>query len=105
MSGFSPDWLELREPYDLRARNTGVLEAVIGFLKSRPSIQISDLACGAGSTLRALSSSLSARQSWKLVDNDPDLLTRATAGPLAKEVVVTAVRLDLSSNIAAALDG
>jgi SAM-dependent methyltransferase len=105
MSGFPADWLKLREPYDLRARNPKVLEAVIAFLKSRPSVQIADLACGTGSTLRALSPSLSARQSWKLFDNDIDLLTRATAGPRGKDVAVTAMPFDLSRNIAAALDG
>src|SRR4051812_31890689 len=105
MSGFSAEWLELREPYDLRARNPQVLEAVTSCFKSRPSIQISDLACGAGSTLRALSSCLPDRQSWKLIDNDFDLLARATAGPRVKEVAVTAVRLDLNGDIAAALDG
>ena len=55
MSGFSAEWLALREPYDLRARNPAVLDAVAAFLKPRPSVRVVDLACGTGSTLRALS--------------------------------------------------
>ena len=77
MSGFSADWLALREPYDLRARNPAVLDAVAAFFEPRPSVRVVDLACGTGSTLRALSPRLPPRQSWTLVDNDPGLLARA----------------------------
>jgi hypothetical protein len=105
MSGFSPDWLALREPYDLRARNREVLEAVIAFLKSRSSVHIADLACGTGSTLRALSPRLSARQNWRLIDNDVELLTRATAASRTEEVVASGVPLDLNRDVAAALNG
>jgi SAM-dependent methyltransferase len=105
MSGFSADWLTLREPYDLRARNLTVLDAVTAFLKSRSSVQVVDLACGTGSTLRALSPRLPARQNWKLIDNDLDLLARATAMPAASDIVVTAIPLDLSRDLDAALEG
>jgi len=54
MSGFSADWLSLREPYDLRARSTKVLDAVAAALAPLPTLTIVDLACGTGSTLRAL---------------------------------------------------
>ena len=77
MSGFSAEWLALREPYDLRARNPAVLDAVAAALKSHSSVRIVDLACGTGSTLRALGPHLPARQNWKLVDNDLGLLARA----------------------------
>ena len=97
MSGFSADWLMLRESYDLRARNPTVLDAVAASLKSRPSVHIVDLACGTGSTLRALNPRLPERQNWKLIDNDLDLLARATATPLAKDTAVTASRSILTA--------
>ncbi len=105
MSGFSPDWLALREPYDLRSRNPAVLDAVAASLEPLPSVRIVDLACGTGSTLRALSPHLPAGQHWKLIDNDLSLLARATAGPFAKHATVTAVPLDLNRDLEAALDG
>jgi len=105
MSGFSADWLTLREPYDLRARNPTVLDNVAALLEPFSSVRIVDLACGTGSTLRALSPLLPARQNWKLIDNDLGLLARATATPLAKQVTVTAVPLDLNRDLEAALDG
>jgi hypothetical protein len=105
MSGFSADWLTLREPYDLCARNPGVLDAVATFLKPRSPVRVTDLACGTGSNLRALAPRLPARQDWKLVDNDQDLLTRATATPPAKGVSVAAIPLDLNRDLDAALDG
>ena len=105
MSGFSADWLTLREPYDLRARNPAVLDAVAASLEPLSSVRIVDLACGTGSTLRALSPHLPARQNWKLIDNDLDLLARATAAPPAKDAAVTAVPLDLNRDLEAALDG
>src|SRR5439155_27096120 len=68
MSGFSADWLMLREPYDLRARNLTVLVAVETSLRPRSQVQIVDLASGTGSTLRALSPRLPKRQNWTLID-------------------------------------
>ena len=53
MSGFSSSWLTLREPYDRRARNAAVLDAVAAWAAERPSVAVVDLACGLGSTLRA----------------------------------------------------
>ena len=56
MTGFSADWLALREPYDARARNPLVLDAVIAAFKGCPSIRIVDLACGTGRFLREVKS-------------------------------------------------
>ena len=105
MTGFSAEWLALREPYDARARNPEVLEAVAAFLKPLPSVRVIDLACGTGSTLRALSPCLPARQNWQLVDNDVGLLMYAQATPLAKDIDVTVIPLDLNRDLEAALDG
>lgn len=77
MSGFSPDWLALREPADHAARNPQVLAAVGATFAGRQSLSIIDLGCGAGSNLRGSYSALSVRQHWTLVDADSRLLSVA----------------------------
>lgn len=104
MSGFSAEWLELREPYDLRARNPAVIAAVAAALANRPSVTIVDLACGTGSTLRALASHIKARQNWRLFDNDLSLLARAPQSS-PPNINVTTVPVDLSHDLELALDG
>jgi SAM-dependent methyltransferase len=100
MSGFAAEWLALREPYDARARNPDVLGAVAAAFAGRSSITVVDLACGTGATLRGLAPRLSARQHWRLVDNDLGLLARVAAEPNVK-----AIALDLVRDLEAALDG
>jgi hypothetical protein len=74
---FSPSWLALREPADVRARAPELLQVLEGFFSSRDYCDIVDLGCGTGSTLRALQNILPRRQSWRLVDNDPEILMAA----------------------------
>ena len=105
MSGFSAEWLALRENYDLRARNPIVLDAVASWFKSLHAINVVDLACGAGSTIRALSPHLPARQHWDLVDSDQRLLALACSGKFSGDVKLNAVPLDLSGDFEAVLDG
>ncbi len=105
MTGFSADWLALREPYDARARNPAVRDAVIAAFNGYPSIRIVDLACGTGSTLRALAPHLPAQQNWYLADNDLSLLARASATACPQGVTIAAVPLDLNRNLEAVLDG
>lgn len=102
---FSADWLALREPYDRRARNGEVISAVAAAFAALPSVRIVDLACGTGSTVRALTGHLPMRQDWRLADNDLGLLGRAKAMPLADGVTITAVPLDLNRDLEAVLDG
>ena len=64
MSGFSDAWLALREPYDRRARNAAVLDAVASAFANHATLNVADLACGTGSTYRALSPHLPPGQRW-----------------------------------------
>jgi SAM-dependent methyltransferase len=102
---FSAGWLALREPYDARARDAAVIDSVVSSLHALPSIRIVDLACGTGSTLRALAPRLSRLQNWRLVDNDLSLLARASEAARPDGVAVTAVPLDLNRDLEAVLDG
>jgi hypothetical protein len=54
MSGFSAEWLSLRERYDCAARNAKVLDAVRGHFAGQTAIAVVDLACGTGSTVRTV---------------------------------------------------
>lgn len=77
MSGFSPEWLALREPVDHRSRDARLarrIEARFGF---SAHVEVVDLGCGTGSNLRATYALLGAEQSWTLVDYDPRLLDAA----------------------------
>jgi hypothetical protein len=105
MSGFAAHWLALREPYDARARNSAVLQAVTSFAAERSSIAVTDLASGTGSTLRAISEFLPARQIWRLVDNDLSLLARAGTPQRSPHIDVTPVPIDIAHDLEMALDG
>ena len=106
MSGFSADWLALREPYDARARNRDVLDSVAtAAVAAGDAVAVVDLACGTGSTLRAIAPRLPPRQDWRLVDNDLSLLARAAAGKAIPGIAVTRIPVDLARDLEAALDG
>jgi hypothetical protein len=105
MGGFRADWLALREPYDQKARNAEVTGAVAAAFAGQHAIAVVDLASGTGSTLRAISSRLPARQNWRLVDNDLGLLLRAGAAGAPAGVRVTTTPIDLARDLEAALDG
>ncbi|TNC07794.1 methyltransferase domain-containing protein [Methylobacterium terricola] len=80
MTGFSPDWLALREPADHAARDPGLVATLARVLGSRIAdvpVRVVDLGCGTGSNLRALAPHLGPAQDWTLVDHDPALLAAA----------------------------
>jgi hypothetical protein len=101
---FSAAWLEMREPYDRRARNASVVEAAVAPFADRPSVTVADLACGTGSTFRAMMPLIKSRQNWRLVDNDLSLLAR-TPQSTPPNSNVTTVPIDLNLDLEAALDG
>jgi len=105
MSGFTVSWLALREPHDLRARNAAVLDAVVAALARKQTVDIVDLACGTGSTLRALAPRLKSKQSWLLVDNDEALLDCASRTPIPPNVRLTTRALDLNHELEKPLAG
>jgi len=105
MSSFSAQWLALREPYDRRARNVGVLEAVRAAFRGHRAISVVDLGCGTGATLRAIGSQLPARQNWRLVDNNLSLLAQAAGLGRPPDLTVEARTIDLVRDLELALDG
>ena len=81
MTGFSVDWLRLREPFDRAARETAAgasdLFGQVARWRDRSpstSFAVIDLASGHGANLRALAPRLGGMQHWRLVDHDPQLL-------------------------------
>jgi SAM-dependent methyltransferase len=77
MSGFSYEWLRLREPADIAARNPDIAKAVSARFALRSSLSVADLGCGTGANLRAIAPLLPNSQSWTLIDNDPAVLDAA----------------------------
>ncbi len=105
MSGFSAEWLALREPYDRAARNATVLDAVAGAFNGHGAIAVVDLACGSGATLRAMGPRLPPRQAWRLVDNDLGLLAQAPQPGQRPPLTVVVRPVDLVRDLELALEG
>jgi hypothetical protein len=100
MTGFSADWLALREPADHRARDADLVARLVAALHCVTKPIVTELACGTGSTLRALAPILPAR--WRLVDHDPGLLARASRDCAAWDAEI--LQADLSAGIDSVLD-
>ena len=113
MSGFSVDWLSLREPVDHRSRDAGLLARLGQWAASRRGLTVLDLGSGTGSNARAMIPHLPGQQDWWLVDYDGDLLAAGhekLAAFLGGEHVsralsVSTQQADLSLGIAPLLGG
>ncbi len=77
MSGFSADWLTLREPVDHASINHLVRQACLDWCAQHELLKIVDLGSGTGSNFRSLSRDIRQPQSWTLVDYDSGLLELA----------------------------
>ena len=90
MSGFSAEWLSLREPYDRAARNAKVLDAVPPALRRADRRSRSSISPAAPARpLRAVGPHLPPRQNWRLVDNDLSLLARTSTLSQPPDLTVT----------------
>lgn len=97
MTGFSSQWLDLREPIDHAARSEAVISALCHYFLNDWKLVITDIGCGTGSTLRALKPFFDKELTWHLIDNDPLLLEEARKH--AGENRVESSLLDLSTNL------
>ncbi len=80
MSGFSADWLSMREQFDAAARAAPLVAELRRHIPrgtSAAPFEIVDLGAGAGSNLRYLAPQLGGEQRWRLVDRDRTLLHAA----------------------------
>jgi SAM-dependent methyltransferase len=98
VSGFSSDWLALREAADRAARDPGLMARLADWAAGR-RLRVVDLGCGTGATWRALSPHLPGAE-WLLVDHDPALLQEA-----ARRTGAKTRRADLARDIASVLAG
>jgi len=77
VSGFSAQWLALREPFDAAARAASLVAELrphVARGSGAPPLEVVDLGAGAGSNVRYLAPQLGGAQRWRLADNDRALL-------------------------------
>jgi hypothetical protein len=96
MSGFTAEWLSLREPADHMARSVKLTRAAIHAMAIEPA-SILDLAAGTGSNLRYLrngGAGVAAAADFLLVDHDPALLSRVPKSADVSTRCVDLAKLD-----------
>ena len=91
MSGFSAEWLALREPADAAARSGELVSFIAGGDADRVALRLIDLGGGTGANIRYLSARLPLPQHWVIVDDDPELLARAPAGVARRQADLNAI--------------
>src|SRR5580693_659581 len=74
LNDFTPDWLALREPADVRARSARLAHLVAARFPRDRAVRALDIATGTGANMRYMAEHLPPRQQWLLVDGDPVLL-------------------------------
>jgi hypothetical protein len=89
MSGFSADWLALREPADARARADALIVQAGAGLAAHPAPLVCDLGSGTGAGMRAFAPAFPVDTRWCLTDNDPDTLAIAAQAGARVETRLT----------------
>jgi len=79
MSGFSAEWLALREPVDAASRNAELTARLLDWQQTLDHLSVLDLGSGTGANYRFLAPRLSGDPHWRLVDHDPVLLMQNDA--------------------------
>jgi ubiquinone/menaquinone biosynthesis C-methylase UbiE len=101
------DWLALREPADVAARSSALVDAVAARLPAAGTLRILDLGTGTGSNVRYIAPRLRAPQEWLIVDRDQTVLhearERLTAVSAALDVRVDAAQRDMGRDLDASL--
>jgi hypothetical protein len=92
MSGFSPEWLTLREPFDAAARSRALAQRFAEALPPAP--RIADLGGGTGSNVRYLAPLVPGAR-WRVVDADPVLLAEAAK----RTAQIETLRYDLNGDL------
>lgn len=77
MSGFSAEWLALREPVDAASRNLELTTQLLNWRQQFNTLSVLDLASGTGANFRFLAPMLGGEQHWRLIDHDAELLARS----------------------------
>jgi SAM-dependent methyltransferase len=99
LSGFTTDWLALREPADAVARATALVDPFV--LSAGATRRVVDLGAGTGANLRYLAPRLGGAQEWLAVESDPTLLGELAARAAPAGARVHTLRLDLARNLEA----
>ncbi len=97
MSGFSSEWLALREPIDHAARSEEVISALRHYFLNDWKLVVTDIGSGTGSTIRALRPIVYQELTWHLIDYDDTLLSEARKHAEGDRVIFT--ENDLSTRL------
>lgn len=77
MTGFSAEWLALREPVDAESRDPELTTQLVEWRQQFNTLSVLDLASGAGANFRFLAPMLGGKQRWRLIDHDSELLAQS----------------------------
>jgi len=97
MSGFSKEWLALREPADAIARDRSLLAHMK--IDREKHLRVIDLGTGSASNLRYLAPLLGTSQSWTLVDADQVLLDGVVIPKIEPSLRIEKRQLNLAQDL------